>query len=97
MTHYNQTYHLLYNHQRSLRAVVNTEGNIVKEITYDSFGSILSDTNPDLHVNLGFAGGLYDTDTKLTRFGYRDDDAAARMWTAKDLIGVSPSFNVSYF
>ena len=23
----------------------------------------------------GFAGGLYDADTKLTRFGYRDYDA----------------------
>jgi len=37
-------------------------------------------------VNLGFAGGLYDHDTKLTRFGYRDYDAETGKWTAKDPI-----------
>ncbi len=33
--------------------------------------NLLNNTNESLHVNLGFAGGLYDKDTKLTRFGYR--------------------------
>ena len=37
----------------------------------------------------GFAGGLYDADTKLTRFGYRDYDAYTGKWTAKDPIGFS--------
>ena len=32
-------------------------------------------------------GGLYDADTKLTRFGYRDYDAYTGKWTAKDPIG----------
>jgi len=36
---------------------------------------------------IGFAGGLYDPDTKLTRFGYRDYDAETGKWTAKDPIG----------
>jgi len=39
-----------------------------------------------LGINLGFAGGLYDHDTKLTRFGYRDYDAQTGKWTAKDPI-----------
>jgi RHS repeat-associated protein len=30
---------------------------------------------------------LYDVDTKLTRFGYRDYDAYTGKWTAKDPIG----------
>jgi len=34
-------------------------------------------------------GGLYDTDTQLTRFGYRDYDATTGKWTAKDPIGFS--------
>ncbi len=34
----------------------------------------------------GFAGGLYDQDTKLTRFGARDYDSDAGRWTAKDPI-----------
>ena len=34
----------------------------------------------------GFAGGLYDEDTKLIRFGYRDYDPYTGKWTAKDPI-----------
>ena len=34
----------------------------------------------------GFAGGLYDPDTKLTHFGYREYDAYTGKWTAKDPI-----------
>ena len=30
---------------------------------------------------------MYDSDTKLTRFGYRDYDASTGKWTAKDPIG----------
>ena len=30
---------------------------------------------------------MYDEDTKLTRFGYRDYDASTGKWTAKDPIG----------
>ena len=40
-----------------------------------------------LGIHFGFAGGLYDHDTKLTRFGYRDYDAETGKWTAKDPIG----------
>lgn len=34
----------------------------------------------------GFAGGLYDADTGLVRFGVRDYDAATGRWTTKDPI-----------
>jgi len=35
-------------------------------------------------VPFGFAGGLYDSDTKLTHFGYREYDPYTGKWTAKD-------------
>jgi len=38
-------------------------------------------------VPFGFAGGLYDPDTKLTHFGFREYDAYTGKWTAKDPIG----------
>ncbi len=82
-------YYLHYDQVGSLRAVSDTSHNIVKEISYDTFGNILTDSNPTFKVPFGFAGGLYDSDTKLTRFGYRDYDAYTGKWTAKDPIGFS--------
>ena len=65
-------YYLHYDQVGTLRAVTNSSHTIVKEIAYDTYGNILTDSNPTLKVLFGFAGGLYDSDTKLTRFGYRD-------------------------
>jgi len=80
------TYYLACNQVGSLRAVADATGNVVKEITYDSFGYILNDTNPDFEIPLGFAGGLHDRDTGLVRFGWRDYDPDTGRWTAKDPI-----------
>ncbi len=61
-------------------------GNIVKRVDYDSFGNIVDDANPTFEIPFGFAGGLYDRDTGLVRFGYRDYDPEVGRWTAKDPI-----------
>ena len=71
------------------RAISDTSGNIIKEITYDTYGNILTDSNPSFQVPFGFAGGLLDKDTGLTRFGYRDYDAYTGKWSAKDPIDFS--------
>ena len=85
---YNQnTYHLIYDTIGSLRRIVDDAGTIIGEITYDSYGYVQSSKMPLESAFLGFAGGLYDPDTKLTRFGYRDYDAETGKWTAKDPIG----------
>ncbi|MCI5212674.1 MAG: RHS repeat-associated core domain-containing protein, partial [Candidatus Electrothrix sp. ATG2] len=61
-------------------------GSVVKAISYDSFGTILSDSNPAFAVPFGFAGGLHDRDTGLVKFGFRDYDPAIGRWVAKDPI-----------
>ena len=80
-------YYLHYDQVGSLRAVSDASGNVVKEIVYDTFGNILSDSAPSFRVPFGFAGGLYDLDTKLTHFGFREYDAYTGKWTSKDPIG----------
>ena len=70
----------------SLRAVSNQNGKLLKEVTYDTFGNIIFDSNTSLKIPFGFAGGLYDSDTKLVRFGFRDYDPFTGRWTAKDPI-----------
>ena len=81
-----QTYYLITDQVGSIRAVCDASGNIVKEITYDSFGNILDDTAPAFTIPLGFAGGLHDRDTNLVRFGFRDYDPDTGRWTVKDPI-----------
>jgi RHS repeat-associated protein len=80
------TYRIFSDQLGSPRLVVNTStGAIAEQITYDEFGNVISDTNPGLQP-FGFAGGLYDQDTKLVRFGARDYDLNTGRWTAKDPI-----------
>ncbi len=80
-------YYLAYDQVGTLKVVADASGNVIKKIEYDSFGNIINGTNPDFAVPFGFAGGLYDRDTKLVRFGYRDYDPETGRWTAKDPIG----------
>jgi RHS repeat-associated protein len=81
-----ETYYLTYDQVGSLRAVADSSGSVVKRIDYDSFGSVINDTNPAFAVSFGFAGGLHDRDTDLVRFGFRDYDPDVGRWTAKDPI-----------
>lgn len=70
-----------------MRQVVNTAtGVIIQKIDYDEYGNILSDSNPNFQP-FAYAGGLYETQTKLVRFGARDYAAGTGRWTAKDPVG----------
>jgi RHS repeat-associated protein len=70
----------------SVRLVVNSAtGAIAQSLDYDEFGRVLTDTNPGFQP-FGFAGGVYDATTGLTRFGARDYDPVVGRWTSKDPI-----------
>src|SRR5664279_1223001 len=62
------------------------DGSIGQQLDYDEFGRVTSDTAPGFQP-FGFAGGLYDADTGLVRFGLRDYSALTGQWTARDPIG----------
>ncbi|WP_447166062.1 RHS repeat-associated core domain-containing protein [Shewanella sp. 125m-7] len=67
-------------------------GTIAQRIDYDSFGNTLNDTNPAFQP-FGFAGGLYDQNLGITRFGARDYDPSIGRWLTKDPIGLATGLN----
>jgi RHS repeat-associated protein len=68
------------------RLLVNsTTGAVVQRLDTDGWGQVTSDSSAGFQV-FGFAGGIYDPDTGLVRFGARDYDPVVGRWTAKDPI-----------
>jgi RHS repeat-associated protein len=83
------TYRLLKDPLGSVRLVVNAQtGAIAQRLDYDEWGNIALDTNPGFQP-FDFAGGLYDRDTHLVRFGARDYDPESGRWTAKDPLNLA--------
>ena len=94
------TYRILSDHLGSPRLVVDANSSaIIETITFDEFGNetdSLVGTLPTGYVRIpfGFAGGLYDPDTGLVRFGARDYDATTGRWTSKDPTRFSGGMNL---
>jgi RHS repeat-associated protein len=65
-------------------------------MTYDEYGNVVEDTNPGFQP-FGYAGGIYDRDTGLVRFGARDYDAVAGRWTAKDKARFRDGVNLYHY
>jgi RHS repeat-associated protein len=81
-----KTYRLITDQLGSVRLVVDVQdGTIAQRIDYDEFGRVLLESVKGFQP-FGFAGGLYDPDTGLVRFGARDYDAETGRWIAKDPI-----------
>ena len=81
-----KTYRIVSDQLGSVRLVIDSQsGEVAQQIDYDVWGKVINDTNPGFQP-FAFAGGLYDSDTGLTRFGFRDYDAETGRWTAKDPI-----------
>jgi RHS repeat-associated protein len=68
-------------------ALANPDGSVVQYMRYDSFGNLIEVRGNVVPLPLGFAGGLFDPDTGLTRFVWRDYDADTGRFTALDPLG----------
>jgi RHS repeat-associated protein len=73
-------------HLGSVRLVVDSATGVVHQIAqHDAFGR-RSASGASSHP-FGFAGGLYDVQTGLVRFGAREYEAETGRWLSKDPIG----------
>jgi RHS repeat-associated protein len=80
-------YRYITGHLGSSRLIVNaTSGEVAQQLDYDGFGMMTRDSNSGFQP-FGYAGGIYETSSGLTRFGFRDYDAESGRWTSKDPIG----------
>jgi RHS repeat-associated protein len=68
-----------------LRVIDSESGVAAQELAYDDWGKVISDTNPGFQP-FGFAGGIYDNESKLVHFGVRDYDSEVGSWISKDPI-----------
>jgi len=85
---------MVSDHLGSPRLIVDDTGTAVKQVDYDAFGNVLSDTKLALDIPFGFAAGMSDPDHELIRFGARDYQPATGRWTAKDPILFAGGFNL---
>lgn len=88
------TYRIISDHLGSPRLIVNAaDGSVFQRMEFDEFGRTIADSNPGFQP-FGFAGGLYDRDTGLVRFGARDYEPQTGRWTSKDPSGFAGGPNL---
>ena len=81
------TYRIITDHLGSPRMVLDVvTGLVAQRMEHDEFGQVTLDTNPGFQP-FGFAGGLYDQQTRLVHFGAREYDPETGRWISKDPIG----------
>lgn len=93
LTRNGEDFRVVTDHLGSVRLVVHaTTGQVMQRIDYDEWGRVVADSNPGFQP-FGFAGGLYDADTGLVRFGARDYDAETGRWIRLDPIRFAGGLN----
>ncbi|NJN12816.1 MAG: RHS repeat-associated core domain-containing protein, partial [Richelia sp. RM1_1_1] len=77
----------LADNQGTVRDVVDNNGTVVNHITYNSFGEISSETNPNVDFRFGYTGREFDEETEQYYYRARYYDAAVGRFTSLDPIG----------
>jgi RHS repeat-associated protein len=88
-----QVLRLLTDELGSVRVVVDVStGQVVQRLDYDEWGAVVSSAGIPVQP-FGFAGGMYDEDTKLAHFGARDYDPSTGRWISKESIATAGVLN----
>lgn len=77
----------LADHQGSVRDVIDSQGTVLNHITYDSYGQVTSETNPELDFRFGYTGRERDEETGLYYYRARYFDPAVGTFVSADPLG----------
>ncbi len=91
------TYAYVKNHLGSIRLVVDASTGVeAQRLDYDPWGAVVLNSNPGFQP-FAFAGGVYDEDTEMMHFGFRDYDSMTAVWTAKDPIRLAGGLSLMVY
>jgi RHS repeat-associated protein len=71
----------------SVRMLLDNNGNVVNNITYDAFGNITLETHPDVNFRFGYTGRELDAETGLYNYRSRYYDPELGEFVSEDTIG----------
>jgi RHS repeat-associated protein len=77
----------LSDQQGSVRDVIDNAGNKLNQIRYDSFGTMVSQSNPNQSFRFGYTGRDYDAETGMNYYRARYYDARVGRFVSEDPIG----------
>jgi RHS repeat-associated protein len=81
----------LTDHLGSVRDLVNSQGQIVNHLKYDSYGNVVSQSNPAASTRYRYTGREFDAETGLQYNRARYYDAAIGRFVSEDPIGFGGS------
>jgi RHS repeat-associated protein len=68
----------------SMRDVADSQGNVVNQIAYDSFGNVISESNPAVDSHFGYTGRELDAETGLHYYRERYYDSSLGQFISED-------------
>jgi RHS repeat-associated protein len=77
----------LTDNQGTVRDVIDSNGDLVNHITYDSFGNITSQSDPTAYFRFGYTGREVDSETGLMYYRSRYFDGTNGRFISEDAIG----------
>ncbi len=80
---------MLTDHLGTVHDLVNNSGAVVNHLKYDSYGNVISESNPSVKTRYRFTGREFDAETGLQYYRARYYDAAIGRFISEDPIGLS--------
>ncbi|WP_370623539.1 peroxidase family protein [cf. Phormidesmis sp. LEGE 11477] len=77
----------LSDHQGSVRDLIDSDGEVLNHIVYDSYGQVSSETNADVDFRFGYTGRERDEETGLYYYRARYFDPAPGTFVSTDPLG----------